>query len=328
MGKAARSTFLAGPDDELAAVDVYTEVTPETRNAFQSSYSAFSEGLTSRLGATRTSLSDLASGVRNKEIGLNTARKRLQESIGGSIRELNDLPDNLRSRFIEQSGVGSPEHNYMVGKINDLEYVIKNGDYRSAEGIMGVLGGLTGNPVFDAIGLGPVIGVIQVGLEELAKWEVPELLDELMDYLGGSPQDVKDQVVRGAATRLAGTADLEGLKVLLKHVNGSVLLSTNPQFVQQFLQRFSIPDGKDASHYPELRQDLISVMTQIKSDWLYLERRGESAFNFQVLALCSEDAQLVLCTDPELVGGVIAAPHYRLHDHRQLARQMYPLIAL
>lgn len=328
MSKAARSTFQGSPNDELVAVDVYEEVDPGVRNAFQSQYTAFTETLTTQLGQTRSNISSLASGIRDREIGLNTARKQLQDTLGGSIRDLNNLPDTLRNRFIDASSINSPEHQWMETQIDGIRHVIKNGDYTTVKGITGVLGGLTGNPAFEVLGLGPVMGLIQVGLEELAHWEIPELVDDLLHYLDDSPSSVKYQVVRDASMRLGGIVDLGTLEVILQHVPGSVIFGANPYFVSQFLQRYKFPEGTDPTHYGDLRNRLVVALNQVQSDWFWTDRNGEDVFNIQTLTRISDDARILLCTDQQYMAGVVASPEYSNHNYRQLINQMYPLVVL
>lgn len=326
MSRIASPVFNGAPTDDLAAVDVYGEVSPEVKNNFVSAYSSFSEDLTSRLGQQRETLTDLMSDIKNKEIGIKTAAERLKGILTGARSELNSFTDGFKERLGTALMPTGSDYDYVQAKVDDIYRTIRTGDTSSATGIMSMMKDLTGNSLFSAFDIGAEIGLISVALEEISKWEIPELIDDALDYF--DDEDAKRQAVQRSSSQIMNTGDIDSIERLINQVGADALTAENPDFALNLVRRYTFKVGESVADYPVRLTQLVRVLDQLDPEWLYTLRNGEQVYQLKTLLFASPDVITLLSSAPEYRTPVLTAPHYPVKDAKTLLRSMYPSIAI
>jgi hypothetical protein len=326
MSRIATPVFNGAPTDDLAAVDVYGEVAPDVKNKFVSTYSAFSNELSQQLGQSRDSLGDLFSAVKNREIGLKTASDRLKGILTGARADFTSFTGSFKDRLAESLAPSGGDYDYVQAKVDDIYRTIRTGDTSSATGVMSMLKDLTGNSLFSAFDVGAEIGLISVALEEISKWEIPELIDEALDYF--DDEDSKRAAVRRSSSRLMNVGDIDSIERMINQVGASALTADNPDFAINLVRRYQFKVGETVNDYPARLAQLVRVLDALDPTWLMTIRNGESVYQLKTLQLASADAKTLLSTSPTYRVPALIAPHYPLRDVTQLMRSMYPMIAI
>lgn len=327
----SRPVFNGTPLDDLSVVDVYDDTVGAVTNNFKSEYSAFSKSLSDTIGKQTSDLGSLFTELRSGDVGLKTGLDRVRETISGARTNINNLSNEFKSRIDAIMDVDIPPQYFKEMKTNvmGIYKTIRNADLDNIKGITGMLGELTGNDLFDALDIGAEVALITATLEEIDSWEIPEFIDEVMEFFGKnkSPEAASIAVTR-SSNYLSLYGDIDTIDTILKHVDPSTLTREVPDFVERLLSRYLLKFNETAEHYPMRLEQLLRILNLLQPNWLHTERRGQQVFNLAVLQAASPDAVLLLSFDEDIRIAVLTAPNYPRREGVSIMREMYPYIPL
>lgn len=358
MIQEAPTRFFGVAEDVPVMVDVYNQIDPEVRNTVKSNVESWTQGLTAVYDKAVGGVKAIGDKLKTNGIDLATAKRRIEGALKGSKNDIIGLGSTFEG-LITGDLMGLEQPTDYVRKANSVynnvqlvlssgEAVIKNGDIARVQSIVGFLSDLTGNPVLKMFDLGAEAAILRGVVEEVAQWGIPELID---DVFAGQPSSVVNTVITRAAPKIGYTSDVE---VIIKFMeaagtdvppvlnpDGSVqtpgyrtlnprpLLAETPNFATLMLQNYTFVEGTTPGDYEARCARLVLALNTMKPDWCYTARRpNEQAYNLAVMALASEHAKLALQTDPQYVTPLYTAPFYEPRGAQDLAKEMYPGIAI
>ena len=190
--------------------------------------------------------------------------------------------------------------------------------------------------------LGAEAAILRGVLEEVVTWGIPDLLDTVFE---GQPDSVKQTVIQRSAAKVSYTSDVEMIIKLMElagtlvpatpevpaHyiLNPKPLLADTPNFATLMLQAYTFIDGTTPGDYATRRTRLVLALDTLKPDWFMINRTPtEKVYNLSVLSNASEHALLALQTDTQYVIPLLTAPFYDIRSPQEIAREMYPGIAI
>lgn len=336
MSRLATPVFNGAPTDVAAMVDVYNAVDPEVRNTLTSKLTAFGTGLDDVLGGTMNAVTKVGKKLTNNGMDLASAKERIQRALGGSRSDILSLATSVQdSIFSELTGVDSGTNH--VRKVSDMfdslkvittkgERLITDGDYKSANALMGFISDITRNPVFKMFDLGAETALLTGVMGEISKWGIPDLIDDVLAELD---EPTRWSVVSRSSKEMMNTADVDVLEGIVDRMGGAVLTVNEPEFPVNFISRYAIKAGVTPEHYPARLAQLFKVMDALLPNWFYTNRGSEQVLNFTVLCYASEGARTLLASDDRYRAAAVIAPAFRTSRSAQaMLKTNYPGIAI
>jgi len=327
MSRFASSSFTGAPTDELAAVDVYGKVNNETRNAFQSTISAFGQSLEESLGRATSALGEIRDTLNKGVYDPERAKSRLNDVLKSARGQVGKLSETLQSDILGTLGVPLENTEQLRAKINGVVETIEAGDASSASGVVSLLKDITGkNDLVTLIDQEANVSVIQAALSEVSRWGIPGLVDEV---LANSSDEVATQAVQRSIRQL-NASDIDTIEVLLARVGPSVLTAIKPDFPVQVLRSYRFPKGTTPGDYSERLSQLVDVMDQLMPTWFTTHRgtTDQDVMNLAVINQASDDARLLFISSEPYRTPALIADNYPETSAKALLKRMYPLIAI
>lgn len=336
MTRIALPVFSGSAIDTGKVIDAYTDVSSDVRNALTPQLSAFGSSLSDALGGVLDTVNSVGSALLGNGIDLNTAKDRIQQALGGSRAGILNLANGLQqSIYSELTGlVGGTNQVKAVTDLYDSikvittqgERVFKGDDYKQASAIMDFVSDLTGNSAFQLFDMGAEAAVFKGAIEELGKWGVPELLD---DVLAKTDSQTRKTAIRRAAGSLKRSADIDSVQTLIAQAGASTLIADNPDFPQVFLANYRLKIGTTPDQYAAKLDQLVQVLSAMAPDWFTTQRAGAPIYNYRLIGQASHDARALFVTSSVYRAAALAAPFYsRSQSVQALLRGMYPMIPL
>lgn len=328
MSRIAKSSFGGAPTDNLEAVDVYGQVTTETRNNFFSQVSDFGDNVVNALGRQNKALKDISDIALGKPIpDPRAAQRRLQGVLEGSRASINQLSDDLQTSMLEGLGVSSAEASQIQAQVGNTVQKIRQGSVDDANAVADMLGDLSGEQgVVKVLDLEAQASVFNGILQEVNRWGVPDAVDQVFESI--EDDDVKREVVSRNSQQLG---DLGNIDVLERYVDqGSVvinaLLENNPQLPRTTLARYQFLPDTTPGDYPTRLAQLVKVLDALDPNWFTVQRNGEAVTDLTTIQKASDDARLLFLTDDQYRPAVLTAEHYPAEDVRTLLKDSYPYL--
>lgn len=343
----APTVFEFGPQDNVVMVDVYNTTTPEVRNNLTSKLSAFGSTLSETFGAAGRALKGFGTQLSKGEINVDYAAQRIRNALGGSRGEIINLATDVQnSIYSELTGV-VPGTNYVrgatdlfnqVGIITGQQQYIVNADRQSVSSILNFVSDLTNNPVFKTLDLGAEAALIGGLLGEVSSWGVPSLMDEL---LAGKDDNFRYSVYSRNSSSLLMNSNAEMMEYYIDQGMASALSNNTPAFADDYLSQYQFPTNTTPDQYPALHTQLMKIMNSLKPNWLYTQRgvtvtasgsqtviTPKLVTNLGALSRASKDAKTLLQSNAATRTAALIAGNFPKADLIQLAKTMYPLIAI
>lgn len=342
MVQEAVSSFIGTGSDKPAMVDVYNDIDPSIRTSLISGAKDWSEGLGGIYDKAVGGISRIGSLMKDSGLDLVTAKNRISGALKGSKSDLLAL-GSVFEQYIAGDLMGRELPSNQLQKANSVynsirlvmssgEQTFRNDNTSKISGIVNFLSDLSGNPVLKMFDLGAEAAILRGVLEEVVTWGIPELIDTVFE---GQPDSVKQTVIQRAAAKVSYTSDVEMIIKLMEtagtngELNPRPLLADTPNFATLMLQAYTFVDGTTPGDYATRRIRLVLALDTLKPDWFQINRtETEKVYNLAVLSNASEHAQLALQTDTQYLIPLLTAPFYEVRSPQEIAREMYPGIAI
>jgi hypothetical protein len=342
----ARPVFETGPKDNVTMVDAYNATSSEVRNELTSKLSSFGTSLSETFGAAGRAISNIGNRISNGELNVDDAAKRIKNALGGSRSDIAYLATGVQNSIFGELTGKVPGTDYVKGATDlydqvqvvtgQADYVFQ-GDRTQVSSVLGFISDLTGKSIFKSLDLGAEAALIGGLIGTVASWGVPALLDSLLE---GKDDQFKYSVYSRNSESLV-TSNITMLEHYIDQGMAGALTSQTPDFGKNYLTTYSMPPGSTPDDYPALHTQLVKVMTALDPTWISTPRgttlstQGQVTVgtpkmvtNLAVVARASQDAKTILTSDASTRTAVLAAQNFSTQDLVQIAKQMYPLIAL
>lgn len=317
----ASPTFVGLPTSDVKKVDVYGDLNPELQNSLSSKISAFDTNLGGVIASATKMVKGIGKAFVESGMDLPTAQNRIRDALGGSRGAINDISE-MFERGITEDLTGVDQGTGYVRRANTLIDSVKmvidgvdrtfiDGDFRNVSSVVDFIGDLAGNELINVFDLGAEAALIKGVLTEVTRWGVPELIDETFGakwndtekrYNYAYDDTFRFSVTKRASDSISPTTDLAVLERLMLHGGVSALIADNPNFPEQLIGGYQIPEGCHAGGpYPVMIQDpahpddpnakipdpsgaqtvpnyfdqgrrLVKILNQLKPEWFYVTR--------------------------------------------------------
>jgi len=342
----ASPVFKSGPQDNISMVDAYNKASSEVRNELTSHLSSFGAQLTESFGFASRAISTLGMRISKGELNIEDAAERIRGALKGSRSDLANLSSGLQNAIYSGLTGVVPGTDFVKGAVDlydQVQLVSGNGSYSirgdrtQVSSVLGFISDLTGKSVFRALDLGAEAALIGGLIGTVSSWGVPALVDSLME---GKDDQFKHSVYSRNAANLT-TSNITMLEYYVDQGMANALTSQTPDFGSSYLSRYTMPSGATPDTYPVLHKQLVKVMDALDPQWLYTARGSkitvqngqnvstpQMVINLASLNRVSSEAKQVLMSDETTRTAVLAAGNFPSQDLIQIAKNMYPLIAI
>lgn len=335
MAKLAANSFNSGPSDSVELVDVYNTTDSGTRNKLTSLISSFGQGLESMLGTSNKNLNQVGSDYSRNAINLDQAKDRIQRALSGSRGDIQYLAEGAQKAIYTEL-TGTDQGTNYIRKTSQLydqvqvltgqgTYLMRDNNYTNVNSVLRFVSDITGSGVFEALDLGAEGALITGAIKTMSAWGIPELMTEM---LKDRDSGFKHTVVSRSAAQIAASGDADTVEAMIGSTSAATLLAECPDFPQQFISRYTLKPGKTTTDYPTLLAQLVRIMDQLKYDWFWIPRGSDQAWNLDVIAHASNDAQILLKSSDTYKAAVMIAPNYGPQSMVSVAKTLYPNLVL
>lgn len=376
-------TFIGQPNQPVKTVDVYTDISPEIQNSLTSKISAFDTDLGGVISGATKMVSGIGKALKNNGLDLNTAKDRIQQALGGSRSAMSDIAEMFEREITgDLTGVDQGT-GYVRGAntmIDSVKLVIdgairtfKDGNYKNVSGVVDFIGDLAGNKLINVFDLGAEAALVKGILSEISGWGIPELVDEAFGAKWNADKNRYDyayddyfrfSVTSRASDALSPSTSLDVIERMMLHGGDKALIADNPNFPQQLLAGYVLPEGciaggpypvmipsdpptdppttvpdpsgaQAVSNYADQAKRLVRILDTLMPEWFYVPRtvytgveddpfRIDTVWTLQYINTASEAAKLVLMTSDDHRDALLAAPFYKIESGIAMLKNMYP----
>ncbi len=273
-----------------------------------------------------------ATNIRNMEMKSYNDVNNIYSEVMGTLGSARNEIQNLK-RGTVTTIVNAVRNNEFLNaarsvmlKSDNVERVIKNGDMSSMQGVGRILRQITGVDILDVFDLTSEIALLRGTIIEVASWAAPGLIPKILGTV--SDRRVKHYVIQQSAQSIVYSSDIDIIEEFINSVGAATLVSNYPSFPEDLLSRYRFKDGTTPDMYPALLDQVFRVMDALNPSWLKTMRGNNEIFNFSFVTRASSDAHTLLSSDERTRHVVLAASNYPREGLIDLARSMYPRMAV
>lgn len=336
---AAKTVFQTGPDTKVAAADVYKAAPTTPVNNGQTVVSQATApaptlpkiSLKSVVTTAPTAVKDAVERVKNVTGGVagitDDLKWAMEGGVGGAPDRLKFIVDKGKTALkgatadLTKNAMGTDVR--MV--IDGVEQIRKTGDFSSAQGVMNVLGQISGNPAFAKIDvIGDKLGVLSSITNKIAALRIPQLIDTVLTKLQNDKE--KKQYLLDNLMNFVTASDLYSVKLTIDNAGSVAVLAKMPDIVLKILMYYRLPAGTD-SPTTAAATELNNLLNRLDPNWTKYRRDGVLVSNLEPFASSNPIALDTLKLLPQYMVQAIICKTYLTRDLVDLARQYYPLAA-
>lgn len=286
MVQLATPTFLSGPQDDLASVDVYDQKSLEVINSIQdlqdeqelSLYDSLRGGAAGAMD-TDTILQSY-SGAGELVVNKDNLIKRLSATSSSVLSGIRNISNQVAGAINKAIPGNAP----LLAKVGTIVKQVQSTNLHSLASIGGTIANLTGNPqLFSLQDQGAQIGLYSGLVQEASRLGIPNSFGELMAAVE-NPYILR-QVALQALPTIVGTSDIHSLGAMAEQLARGNVKHMLPQVVQQFassFQRTTVLPAHEQKHEWGQIQD---TFDDIDPDWRTCRRELDDGTTEEVLSL-------------------------------------------
>lgn len=287
--------FVSGPDDKVAAVDLYKasgKLVNELRDisdVFKANALDALKGGNTLLGAVK---GDIIKGLDSLTAGIQVDTDSLMKGLisvnPGMVSALRALPSTMQSELTNISGFADIE-----GTFNGIKAQISKATLSTINGLGSLVNGITGaNLPFnftDKVGLAQfsaslIIQATRVGIPGVFKAFVDQIKDRKV--LRNIVASVAEQAVRNSMTDLLSDMASSPASRLLAKVGGGLAL----KYIRDYKNPYKSSIGKKYENY----RLGMTALDAVLDEWILYYRRGSPAFEGNYALTGSNDFLVAL----------------------------------
>lgn len=358
----SKTVFMTGPDDKVAAVDVYAPPPVENIN--------LGDSLAKSLAGTgdvvkkvfdpatikKTITGDAGGSIgRLKSLISNpvplTKKAAMAILAGGNIKDvlkeeldplkLSILGDVLTKRsellaYVAKGktdllGAGQKAGEDLVGKdivmtINGINNVRKGADFKTATGVMGVLNSISGNPELAQVKfIGDRIGGLTAITGVVSQLRVPEAIDAIVNTI--ERKEDKQTYLTNNFETFVENCDMSAMELAIETAGTLSCLATVPNAPKLLLESYRYPEGFDKATMDDAVK-LENLLFKLDPRWDQTRRNNVWISNIDIFTTASNQAIQTLALLPAYRVETFLAKSYFSTDQMVTLKQQFPLAAI
>lgn len=323
----ADTTFVTGPQDALAAVDVYGLQDSSVKNTLVDKTSEFAQGVVGKVrnevGAA-AALGGVFDVVTNAVNDPEEVRKRIEAALELTTLDFQDMGQKVQELALENLGDSLPIPSDLKYVTNGITKAIDTGDFPSArdlmENIQSVIGDVDVVKLFDLGAEAAIFGALANEAIRLGMSELWEALEEK-----ATDSSVVASMSRQSLVQAIRSGDLALVMKLVDKLGWGASRNEEPDLPRQVLRYFKYSTTEDTDYQQEY-STLIGFFDTFDPKWTKISRPGmeSSLFSFTVLSNDAHDLLVNRIADSEYRTEAMIAGSYQNLDFEKEFKTYFP----
>lgn len=275
MVKLAQPTFVAGPQDELATADVYTQTTSQVINSIQRLANTgdidLSSGLrgSAALGALLAEKMPVIGGVSNGLLAVNKDNLIARLAVGSSsvVSSLRGMDTSL----VNKIGGGIPANAEVFATVGTITQRVSASNLVDLASVGRMVSELScNNTVFSVEDTGAQIGLWSGLIKEALRFRIPNVFGSLMSCVD-NPRVLTEVAVQ-VMPSIISNSDLASLASVAVALSGGRARMVYPNAVPEFGRVYRHPSGASVPNKQEDWVVLDPTFGEIDPKWNRCDR--------------------------------------------------------
>lgn len=290
----AETTFVSGPDDELAVVDVYEESGSGVVNSYQETHpqeidpleavngggdgsnssddggdpfadNDFLPSPNDDLNAPNNDLSDLTGGLDGApDVGTSLEASRLTSGEDDWMSDLSDLDDDMRDSICMQPGM-MDNIVYQSGEvISNVSSAVNFNSMQSLNNLIGKLsGGLDIGRIVDMGGLSSLVSTVSQAGSRIG---IPNVFSRIVQG-GKFSNNILTAAVANMVPGIIRNANIPLLGDIARSPFGNILASISPGIIGNTIRAIARPTGMPQSQYGNYYGNARDTFSRVDPNW-------------------------------------------------------------
>lgn len=266
-------SFRAGPNDQLAAVDVYTQKSNTVVNANKDVLAGFSFGsvtslLSSVTAGGRLNVSSLVSG------SLSTISGSLGLDPNGALAKVMKAATPALTSYVNSKISSNPAISKIVAQVGAVSKLIEPKNWTNAQSVTQSINTLTGGTGIKLIDSGAANSIVAAVASQGISAGIPGVIGQIK---GANIPGVNwNSITQSILPTVNKMGDTQALKALTADDLGKLPTVTSSA-ITDFSSAYPTPTTPvSAAQYQANYTDITSTFTQIKPDWLSASRTTDA----------------------------------------------------
>lgn len=251
--------------------------------------------------------------------------ERAYNALGSSLSTLSEKDQN--SVIGKLTSFSTFEQGKLRLSVGGVEKDIENGNYTDASSTVGVLRSISGNEsAGQLLDSQAEFAVLDTLLERSLELGVPGAIDQIDGKI--TDDRMATRLYVGRARQAAFNSDLYTLNRIISLTSPEQVMNNNPTIIRDILFGYRLEDGLSKDQRAVKREELLTLLTRLDSDWVYGRRGGKTVTRLNVLESASEDAKRLLRGEESLEVDVLVSDEYPVVPAYRTIQNYHPKIAL
>lgn len=308
--KLAIPTFVGGPQDDLAAVDVYEQESDAVINSIQDDYLADTlsdDELLELVGGQAMDEAAAEALIAADDYVLSTV-----EIIDMTKDAVPEMVDGLKALTpVSLNGITSQVTSVVAGakgQLAGLQGTIGGitgaiqGGIANAKGVMSMINGVAGQVMGTIKNAQGLVGGLSGIVKQACSMGIPNSFGALMSNvnvvsrLASHGTGLLNQVVNGALPSVVKFSDIGSLSSMANVCTPGAIISMQPSIIKDFSSSFNMPSGSPFSAVQGMFGQVTSTFNQINSTWNQVQRAGQQIASITNLQGASQAMNTVMRT--------------------------------
>lgn len=350
----AKTTFVSGSDESLAAVDAYAAPPQTPVSEATSVGSARLLTVDEPIVNPAQALDTVIKGLQGGAVGFLSSGESIQAGITVLSQLLdkpekffNDVKGNLIKDMVTSVGYGKQAEDLakMItgekGALSPLDFLAKNNpkmriimggietvrsakDITDVSSLLKVVGDLSGNTELgQVLNIGPQMSVVKSLVGKSIELGLPELTSNIIDLVHG---DYEKMLVKLYSVPLAAeSGDSEFIDEVMQEYSPEQITGMSPEIVSDILSNYKFPSPTTKT-VDQLAGELEARCTLLDPMWHTDMRDGVSVYSIKNMTNISPDAKTALMRLPEHMSGAMVAEEYTESSLLVISQINYPFM--
>lgn len=257
--------FLTGPDDKLAAVDIYKKLDGTIAGLNLDNLDLLQSDLAKSLKADWANLKDLKMLIGNTVNGLMVDIEALKKGIlsvsNGVMGYFNSLPQWLQDSLLKISGV-----NKIATTMNGLTTYLSHSDYSTVTSLAQLIKGISGCdfPVEVIDQNGRLLLSINL-VKEAAGLGLPNAYTAFINCI--SDRYFGTHLTQSILPYITDNSDHKLLSEVANNSYAGDVSSFMPSFLNEFVSKFTLKPGTSTTDYGGILSSIFNSFGKMDSSW-------------------------------------------------------------
>lgn len=350
LSKLAPSIMTAGSESKAAVVDIYKGSLNSPQNKITSILSGAMKGLEKFTGGLLNSKSlnaiqatartydtlkkvnwdDVGNGLKNQLLTGIVAQSSpiINQTLGkcgftvettGFIKGLAGLPGGI------DLGEALKDNPKFKALYDGVEFLVKDADYSSVDGMFKVLSNLSGNSALAGLlNMQSTFALLGVITETALLFDTPKLFEKINNYF--KKDDERRQYIIENIAMAAYSTNLAFFEYAMKHISRNNILSNHPTIMEDLLANFTFIDEQVPS--VDLANRLIKVLNWLRPSWDKIKFGDRVISNLELFTNMSASATELLRLTDEYRDAILIAGSYRSESLVSMLQKAYPRVPI